>query len=98
MRRLLRTLAILFLLFVSMVPIALPINAAVHTYYLGNSTVGSCSGVCESSLTTTGAADTATTQSISTTTGNFKIEPDISSSATGTPAIGTTSGYAWETP
>src|SRR5207244_12820649 len=39
-----------------------------------------------------------TSQVISTTTGNFMIEPDISASATGTPTTSTSSGYAWETP
>src|SRR5256712_786574 len=48
MRRVLKTLTVLFLLIISMVPIARPVNAlGVHTYYLGSSTVGSCSGRCE---------------------------------------------------
>ncbi len=39
-----------------------------------------------------------TSQVISTTTGNFMVEPDVSASATGTPTTSTPSGYAWETP
>ena len=97
-RRVPKTLTVLFLLIISIVPIALPVNAAIHTYYLGSSTVGSCSGRCENLPTISGTADTATSQSISTTTGDFMVEPDISSSATGTPRTSTPSGYAWETP
>ena len=98
MRRVPKTLTVLFLLIISIVPAALPVNAAIHTYYLGNSTVGSCSGRCENLPTIIGTADTATSQSISTTTGDFMIEPDISASATGTQTTSTPSGYAWETP
>src|SRR2546422_6464053 len=47
MRRVLKTLTVLFLLIISMVPIALPVHAAIHTYYLGSSTAGSCSGRCD---------------------------------------------------
>src|SRR5467141_1589681 len=36
----------------------------VHALYLGNSTVGSCAGKCENLVTTTGSADTGTSQSI----------------------------------
>src|SRR5579864_6540030 len=36
----------------------------VHTFYLGNSAVGSCVGKCENLVTTTGSADTGTSQSI----------------------------------
>src|SRR2546428_11440495 len=98
MRRVLKTLTVLFLLIISIVPIALPVNAAIHTYHLGSSTVGSCPGGCKNLPTISGTADTATSQSISTTTGDFMVEPDISSSATGTPRTSTPSGYAWETP
>src|SRR5437667_2202295 len=37
----------------------------VHTLYLGNSSVGTCSGKCEGFTTTSGTADTGTSQSIS---------------------------------
>ncbi len=97
MRRLLKTLTVVILLIISVVPMVIPVSAAVHAYYLGNSTVGSCSGLCENLPTTTGTADTTSSQSISTTTGNFMIEPDTSASATGTPRTSTPSGYAWET-
>jgi hypothetical protein len=66
---------------------------------LGNTVEGSCSGKCENLATTTGTADTTTSQKIAKTTGNYKVEPDVSSTtATGTPSISTPSGYAWETP
>src|SRR5712691_4159437 len=47
MHRVPKTLTVLFLLIISIVPIALPVNAAIHTYYLGSSTAGSCSGRCD---------------------------------------------------
>src|SRR2546425_1016896 len=70
MRRVLKTLTVLFLLIISMVPIARPVNAlGVHTYYLGSSTVGSCSGRCEM-LTTAAvpgiAVDNLATSAVST--------------------------------
>ena len=69
MRRVLKTLTVLFLLIVSMVPIALPVHAAVHTYYLGSSTAGSCSGRCDI-LTTAAvlgiAIDNLATSAVST--------------------------------
>src|SRR5438034_289600 len=213
MRRVPKTLTVLFLLIISIFPIALPVHAAIHTYYLGSSTVGSCSGRCDVLTTapgtgiaidnqatstvstdsagrviisftdgtgtngptspatvsitnananswvmdvvgsgdlhgfTNGASTTTqwnvinsgnsgasstkgplsastvtnfswtlgnadawndvaveikpfagTSQVISTTTGNFMVEPDVSASATGTPTTSTPSAYAWETP
>src|SRR6267378_1378681 len=37
----------------------------VHTFYLGSSSVGTCGGKCEGFTTTSGTADTGTSQSIS---------------------------------
>src|SRR3989442_527100 len=69
MRRVLKTLTVLFLLIISMVPIALPVHAAIHTYYLGSSTAGSCSGRCDI-LTTAAvlgiAIDNLATSAVST--------------------------------
>src|SRR3989475_102101 len=69
MRRVLKTLTVLFLLIISMVPIALPVHAAIHTYYLGSSTAGSCSGRCDI-LTTAAvlgiAVDNLATSAVST--------------------------------
>ncbi|TMP99231.1 MAG: hypothetical protein E6K99_05470, partial [Thaumarchaeota archaeon] len=69
MRRVLKTFTVLFLLIISMVPIALPVHAAIHTYYLGSSTAGSCSGRCDI-LTTAAvlgiAVDNLATSAVST--------------------------------
>src|SRR5438128_3227617 len=69
MRRVPKTLTVLFLLIISMVPIALPVHAAIHTYYLGSSTAGSCSGRCDI-LTTAAvlgiAVDNLATSAVST--------------------------------
>src|SRR5213594_977692 len=69
MRRVLKTLTVLFLLIISIFPIALPVHAAIHTYYLGSSTVGSCSGRCDVLTTAPGtgiAIDNQATSTVST--------------------------------
>src|SRR5438093_3627302 len=66
MRRVLKTLTVLFLLIISIVPIALPVHAAIHTYYLGSSTVGSCSGRCD--ILTTAAATGIAIDNLATST------------------------------
>src|SRR5690349_18512529 len=68
----------------------------VHTFYLGNSAVGSCTGKCENLLTSTGTADTGTGQNPAHNTGTFQIEPDNPATlTTGTPSTSSVSGYAW---
>src|SRR5438876_421569 len=69
--------------------------AGGHTFYLGSSTVGACSGRCENLNQTAGVADTTTSQQIHHTAGKYQIEPDISSTTTGTPSTSAPSGYAW---
>src|SRR5438552_2325798 len=66
MRRVLKTLTVLFLLITSIVPIALPVHAAIHTYYLGSSTVGSCSGRCDVLTTAPGTGIAIDNQATST--------------------------------
>src|SRR5216117_1242509 len=69
MRRVPKTLTVLFLLIISIFPIALPVHAAIHTYYLGSSTVGSCSGRCDVLTTAPGtgiAIDNQATSTVST--------------------------------
>src|SRR5712691_7420035 len=79
--------------------VSLPLGHAmsnVHTLYLGNTTVGSCGGQCENLATTTGTADTTTSQHPGHNTGDFIVEPDVGSSGTtGTPFTTSQSGYAW---
>src|SRR5207253_8686564 len=69
--------------------------AGGHTFYLGSSTVGACSGKCKNLNQTAGVADTTTSQQIHHTAGKYQIEPDISSTTTGTPSTSAPSGYAW---
>jgi len=62
----------------------------VHTFYLGSSTVGACTGKCENLLTSTGPADTVTSQKLGKTTlGTYQVEPDVTpaTTTTGTPSI-----------
>src|SRR5438094_551409 len=66
MRRVLKTLTVLFLLIISIFPIALPVHAAIHTYYLGSSTVGSCSGRCDVLTTAPGTGIAIDNQATST--------------------------------
>src|SRR5438445_498500 len=82
------------------VVVSVPVGHAtnnVHTFYLGNSVVGACSGKCENLLTSTGAADTTTTQHLGKTTlGTYQIEPDMpGTTTTGTPFTSSVSGYSW---
>src|SRR5437867_2487184 len=71
-------------------------TANVHTFYLGSSSVGSCSGKCENLSSSAGSTDTTTSQFISNVAGKYKVEPDIgSSTTTGTPSTSSVSGYAW---
>ncbi len=71
-------------------------TANVHTFYLGSSPVGSCSGKCENLSTSAGTADSGTSQSVGNSLGTYAIEPDIASSVTtGTPSTSSVSGYAW---
>jgi hypothetical protein len=68
----------------------------VHTFYLGSSIVGSCSGKCEGLSTSAGSADTTTSQLIDKTVGKYRIEPDVGlTTLTGTPSASSVSGYAW---
>src|SRR5438093_7118056 len=49
------------------VAVSMPVGHAtnnVHTFYLGSSTVGACSGKCEGLTTSAGSDDTTTTQSV----------------------------------
>src|SRR5256712_2263554 len=49
------------------VVVSMPVGHAmtnVHTFYLGSSTVGACSGKCEGLTTSAGSDDTTTTQSV----------------------------------
>ena len=75
----------------------MPIGHAAggHTFYLGSSTVGACSGKSKHLNQTAGAADTTTSQQIHHTAGKYQIEPGISSTTTGTPSTSAPSGYAW---
>src|SRR6058998_1992673 len=69
MRRVPKTLTVLFLLIISIFPIARPVHAAIHTYYLCSSTVGSCSGRCDVLTTAPGtgiAIDNQATSTVST--------------------------------
>jgi len=81
------------------VAVSMPVGHAtnaVHTLYLGNTVVGSCSGRCENLLTSTGSADTVTSQHFGKNTGTYQIQPDVTgTSSTGTPSTSTVSGYAW---
>ena len=68
----------------------------VHTFYLGSSTVDSCTGKCENLSTSTGTADTTTSQLLAKTVGKYQIQPDVAlTTTTGTPSISSVSGYAW---
>ncbi len=53
----------------------------VHTFHLGNSTVGSCVGKCENLVTTTGSADTGTSQSIPAATTGTPTDQTTGASA-----------------
>src|SRR6267143_6835972 len=61
----------------------------VHTFYLGNSSVGTCTGKCEGFTTASGTADTGTSQSISI--GNAPaIDSNANAKQTGTWSTGST--------
>jgi len=81
------------------VAVSMPVVHAtnnVHTLYLGNTVVGSCSGRCENLLTSTGSADTVTSQHFGKNAGTYQIQPDVTgTSSTGIPSTSTVSGYAW---
>src|SRR2546425_10776119 len=60
-------LRLLTALIFCLVAVAMPIGHAapnVHTFYLGNSSVPGCSGKCEGLATSSGTADTGTSQSV----------------------------------
>src|SRR5438094_408801 len=55
------------LILATAVAVSMPVGHAtnnVHTFYLGSSTVGACSGKCEGLTTSAGSDDTTTTQSV----------------------------------
>src|SRR5213594_4360877 len=60
-------LRLLTALILCLVAVAMPIGHAVnnvHTFYLGSSSVAGCSGKCEGLATSSGTADTGTSQSV----------------------------------
>src|SRR5438445_11456313 len=61
----------------------------VHTLYMGSSSVGTCAGKCEGFSTTSGAADTGTSQSISIGSAPA-IDSNVNAKQTGTWTTGNT--------
>jgi len=94
-----RTIPLIAMILAIAVVVGMPLGHAtnnVHTLYLGNSTVGSCTGKCENLLTSTGSADIGTSQHVSTSLGKYEIEPDTATTTTtGAPSTSSVSGYAW---
>src|SRR6266704_1826192 len=77
--------------------VSMPVGHAtnnVHTFYLGNSTVGSCSGgTCKNLATSTGAADTTTSQTVVIGSGPT-LDPNAGAERTGSWSSGNTFAIA----
>src|SRR5206468_2844984 len=71
-----------------------------HTFYYGSASQTGCAVKCEQLATTTGAADTATSVKVgSSTTCCFEVQPDITgTTTTATPSTTTPTGQAWVYP